>query len=60
MNRWGNIVHQANNQTGTIFWDGLTQSGQMAHEGTYFYIFDAILLDGTVIKKEGFVYLIQK
>lgn len=60
MNRWGNVVHQANNQTGTIFWDGLTQSGQMAHEGTYFYIFDAILLDGTVIKKEGFVYLIQK
>ncbi|MCC6703012.1 MAG: PKD domain-containing protein [Fluviicola sp.] len=60
MNRWGNVVHQATNQTGTIFWDGYTQAGQMANEGTYFYLFDAILLDGTDIKKEGFVYLMKQ
>jgi gliding motility-associated-like protein len=60
MNRWGNVIHIAQNQTGTEFWNGKTDSGDPVNEGTYFYIFDGTLKDGTYLKKDGFVDIYKK
>jgi PKD repeat protein len=48
------------NQTGTEFWNGKTDSGEPVNEGTYFYIFDGTLKDGTYLKKDGFVDVYKK
>lgn len=58
-NRWGNVMRDAKNQTGTIFWDGTTPSGTIADDGVYFYKFRGILKDGTAIEKDGFLQLIR-
>jgi gliding motility-associated-like protein len=60
MNRWGNVIHIAQNKTGTEFWNGRTDSGDPVNEGTYFYIFDGTLKDGTYLKKDGFVDVYKK
>ncbi len=55
MNRWGNVVEERTNQTGTEFWDGKNKGGEPVADGVYFYILDAVLLDGTEVRKDGFV-----
>lgn len=58
VNRWGNVMRDATNQTGTIFWDGTTPDGDKCSEGVYFYKFNGILKDGTAIHKDGFLQVI--
>jgi gliding motility-associated-like protein len=59
LNRWGNIVHDAKNQTTGYFWDGRTQNGEECSEGVYFYKLNGILKDNSDIQKTGFVHLIR-
>lgn len=54
-NRWGNVVHEAKNVTGTIFWDGKTQGGESCSDGVYFYKLNGILKDNSTIEKKGFL-----
>ncbi|MNU71119.1 Protease 1 precursor [compost metagenome] len=58
-NRWGNVVHEGKNVTGTIFWDGKTQGGDPCSEGVYFYKLNGILKDNSNIEKTGFLELIR-
>lgn len=60
LNRWGNIVQQKTNQTGTTFWDGTNQGGEKCTDGVYFFQLDAILKDGTALAKDGFLQLYNK
>ncbi len=60
LNRWGNIVQQKTNQTGTTFWDGTNQGGEKCTDGVYFFQLDAILKDGTALSKDGFLQLYNK
>jgi gliding motility-associated-like protein len=59
LNRWGNVVHEGKNVTGTIFWDGKTQAGEPCSEGVYFYKLNGILKDNNPIEKSGFVELFR-
>ncbi|WP_343637487.1 PKD domain-containing protein [Fluviicola sp.] len=59
VNRWGNVVHEAKNQTGTTFWDGKTQGGDPCSEGVYFYKLTGILKDNSPIEKSGFVEVVR-
>ena len=59
VNRWGNVVHEGKNVTGTIFWDGKTQGGDPCSEGVYFYKLNGILKDNNPIEKTGFLELIR-
>ncbi len=43
LNRWGNIMWDSD-ETGSIYWAGITMSGTVAAEGTYYYVFE---VDGT-------------
>lgn len=55
VNRWGNVIQDKKNQTGTTFWDGTDQDGNKVADGVYFYTFYAVLLDKTEVKKDGFL-----
>lgn len=57
LNRWGGVVQNKTNQTGTVFWDGTNNGGERCTDGVYFYQLDAILKDGTELKKDGFLQL---
>jgi gliding motility-associated-like protein len=57
LNRWGNVVQDKANLTGTVFWDGTNNGGEKCSEGVYFYKLNATLLDGTQLEKEGFLQL---
>lgn len=59
VNRWGNVVHEGKNITGTVFWDGRTQGGDPCSEGVYFYKLNGILKDNNPIEKTGFVELVK-
>lgn len=59
LNRWGNVVSNQKDQTGVVFWDGGSNSGEMCHDGVYFYQFNGKLKGSEIlIKKEGFITLI--
>lgn len=58
-NRWGNIMKDGRNQTGTIFWDGTNLQGDPCSEGVYFYKFKGTLKDGSAIEKSGFLEVIR-
>ncbi len=58
-NRWGNVIHQGTNVTGTVLWDGLTDQGEDCTEGTYFYQLEGVLKDGNPFTKAGFVTKIK-
>lgn len=57
LNRWGQVVQNKTNQTGTVFWDGTDNGGEKCTDGVYFYQLKAVLLDGTDLQKEGFLQL---
>jgi PKD repeat protein len=60
LNRWGNVVQERANQTGTVFWDGRNKGGEICNDGVYFYKLSAILKDGTPLSKDGFLQLFQQ
>jgi PKD repeat protein len=55
LNRWGQIVHKAENKTGTLLWDGFTDAGLKSNDGVYFYKLRGFFADDSVINLEGFV-----
>lgn len=55
VNRWGNVVQNKTNQTGTIFWDGTNNGGDKCSDGVYFYQLKGTLKDGTPFSKDGFL-----
>lgn len=59
-NRWGQLIYE---YTGTnTGWDGRTTAGQAAPEGTYYYMIEGKLKDGTEIPerfKRGAVTLVR-
>jgi gliding motility-associated-like protein len=56
-NRWGQLIFSIKsiNQT----WDGVMNNGNHASEGTYFYLLQAIGLDGKEYKKDGPLTLVR-
>jgi gliding motility-associated-like protein len=58
LNRWGNEVFNTSNPL--LIWDGRAQNGQLASEGTYFYMITFV--DGTLQShtKQGYVELVKK
>ncbi|MFT6501238.1 MAG: gliding motility-associated-like protein [Crocinitomicaceae bacterium] len=59
VNRWGNVVKQAQDHTGVLLWDGNVNSGSPCTEGVYFYRISGELYDGTPITKHGNVTLVR-
>ncbi len=57
VDRWGSPVKIGKDVTGKVFWDGTNNGGVMVHDGVYFYILDAILVDGTELHKDGFLHV---
>jgi gliding motility-associated-like protein len=57
-NRWGNpmITITDINSKG---WDGKTQNGKDASDGTYFFLYQIKGLDGQSVKDQGFLQLIR-
>lgn len=59
LNRWGNVVSEQKDQSGTVFWDGTNNGNQICHDGVYFYKFTGKLKgSGIELMKEGFITLI--
>ena len=58
-NRWGNVIIDSKNVTGTILWDGYTDSGEDCTAGVYFYQINGTLKDDTPFSKAGFVTKIK-
>lgn len=66
-NRWGNVMYQVKydpTNVGTVMttgagysWDGRTPSGSEAEEGTYFYTYSAIGVNGDTTSGHGFIQL---
>lgn len=52
-NRWGNLIFESD--APQISWNGITTTGSMVSEGTYFLTLVITLLDGTEIKHGGTV-----
>ncbi|MFA9210491.1 MAG: PKD domain-containing protein [Moraxellaceae bacterium] len=59
VNRWGNTISQKSSETGTIFWDGKTNKGEPVVDGVYFYVFEGTLFNGTKLKKDGFIQVVN-
>ena len=59
-NRWGNVIHNATNQTGTLLWDGKTDKGDDVVDGTYFYIFKGTFFNDEQTSKQGFIEVVGK
>lgn len=55
-NRWGQVVYQLNN--GVSSWDGKTTAGKEVPEGTFYYVFTAIIEDENISEK-GFITLLR-
>lgn len=56
-NRWGNVVYEYDQVTGS--WDGKI-NGQEAADGVYFYSMEAETKNGKELSKQGFFHLIRK
>jgi gliding motility-associated-like protein len=55
--RWGNKIYELTTNKGNIAWDGKTQTGNEAPDGTYFYIITAKGKDGQEYNTKGSVSL---
>lgn len=55
--RWGNKIYELTTDKGNIAWDGKTQTGKEAPDGTYFYIITAKGKDGQNYDTKGTVSL---
>lgn len=58
-NRWGNKVYELNHGNGTFLWDGTNKSKSPLENGQYFYYLVGEFEDGTYLKKNGNVTLIN-
>jgi gliding motility-associated-like protein len=54
--RWGKEMFKTTSTTD--YWNGLTEGGEVAPDGVYYYIINAAC-QGNTYKKEGFVQLIR-
>ncbi len=54
-NRWGNILYQSD--ATDFIWNGREESGKLAPDGTYFYIFEITLINNEVREESGTVML---
>ena len=59
VNRWGNVVMDGNDFSGTKMWDGNNKQGKECAEGVYFYKFIGHFYDDSSIIKHGNVTLIR-
>ena len=59
-NRWGNLMKTITNIEDDKGWNGKTEGGTDADEGTYFYIYHITDMNGKMIDGHGFVQLIRK
>ncbi|MEO9256741.1 MAG: gliding motility-associated C-terminal domain-containing protein, partial [Crocinitomicaceae bacterium] len=59
-NRWGNLMKTITNIEDDKGWNGQTEGGANADEGTYFYIYHITDMNGEMIDGHGFVQLIRK
>ena len=59
LNRWGNVVAEAEDHEGIVMWDGTSRSGEECSAGVYFYKISGELYDNTPITKHGNVTLIR-
>lgn len=59
LNRWGNVVHEINDHSGVVLWDGIDLSGVPCIDGVYFYKLNGTLFDGTQLTKHGPVTLLR-
>ena len=56
-NRWGQLMYEFTGAKAA--WDGITNNGQKATDGTYFYFIKAIGFDGKEFAKNGPVSLFR-
>jgi gliding motility-associated-like protein len=59
LNRWGNVMFEANGINPVPSWDGIDKSGAKAGEGTYFYKYIVTGLQGDTLEGHGFLQLIR-
>lgn len=63
LNRWGNLMNSLDQDVSLldefIGWDGTTQNGSEANEGTYFYKYLAIDVNGNQLDGHGFLQLVR-
>jgi gliding motility-associated-like protein len=57
--RWGNKVYELTTDKGNIAWDGKTQAGKEAADGTYFYVITAKGRDGQSYDTKGTLSLMR-
>ena len=58
LNRWGNVVHEVNGETGLVLWDGNSMAGKECNDGVYFYKIEGIMF-GEEKVKHGNVTLLR-
>jgi gliding motility-associated-like protein len=58
INRWGNKMYEGSNINPA--WNGKTDSGALADEGTYFYKYIVLGVDGQEYDGQGFLQLVRK
>ncbi|WP_169736006.1 T9SS type B sorting domain-containing protein [Crocinitomix catalasitica] len=58
VNRWGNTIFEMNNIKDS--WNGTNKSGEMCQNGVYFYTYSVKTDNGTILKGQGSVSLIDK
>jgi gliding motility-associated-like protein len=56
-NRWGQLLSEWT--TIGAYWDGRSMSGELAPEGTYFYVYSAITIGGEVLRQNGAITLLR-
>ncbi len=54
-NRWGNIVFEKQNITGTAIWNGMDNNNEKCTDGVYFYQVNGFLKDMSPFEKSGYV-----
>lgn len=57
MNRWGNVMYESSGPNPA--WNGETQNGTKAEEGTYFFKYRVEGIDGTALEGHGFLQLVR-
>ncbi len=57
--RWGNKIYELTTEKGNIAWDGKSNTGKEAPDGTYFYIITAKGKDGASYDTKGTVSLFR-
>ena len=59
VNRWGNVMWNQTDQTGTFLWDGTDNGQEKCTDGVYFYKLSGTMYGGTEQDLHGFVRVIH-